>query len=55
MLDYRALLYYISIAMVELEGPPQIIIDAKSAVPVYEQIKRAIKLDYPAAIKLKES
>ena len=30
--------------MGELEGSPQIIIDAKSAVPVYEQIKRAIKL-----------
>lgn len=39
-----ALLYYISIAMSELEGLLQIRIDAKSAVPAYEQIKRAVKL-----------
>jgi len=39
-----ALLYYISIAMSESEGPFQIRIDAKSAVPAYEQIKQAVKL-----------
>jgi len=43
-LTYRALLYYISIAVSKLEMPLQITIDARSAVPAYAQIKRAIKL-----------
>jgi len=38
------LLFYINIAMNKTHKNIQIRLDAKSAVPVYEQVKRAIKL-----------